>query len=138
MRKGDSSPAVKQAFADGSDGAGVINICSQVPAVVYPAKNPLRVGHGLEEAEAGAIRRRAVDGEPIAAARLEADAFPPGDGVAHPGLRAGGRDDDRFSESASRGDERGQTGRVDPVIVSQEKLHLINLQPHSNYPLAGT
>ena len=100
MRDRDSRPAVQDGFAHGGDGAGIINVRAEVRAVVDAAQDPFRVGHEMEQAEADAIGRRAVDGETIFAARLDPDAIVPGDGVADAGLRAGGRDNDGIAERA--------------------------------------
>jgi hypothetical protein len=43
--------------------------------------------------------------------------------VADAGLRAGGSDDDGFAEIRDCGEESGQAGGFDTVVVAEKKLH---------------
>ena len=56
-------------------------------------------------------------------ARFEAHAFFPRNHVADAGLRPGGGDDDGFAEVARGGEQRGEAGGVDAVVVGEEELH---------------
>jgi hypothetical protein len=62
---------VEDGFADGGDGAGVVDVGAEIATVVDAAEHPPGARGDVEETEARAIGRGAVDGEAMVAARLE-------------------------------------------------------------------
>ena len=59
----------------------------------------------------------------LLAARLDPDAFAPGNRVAHARLRTGRRDHDRFAQSARGSNERRKARGIDPIVVRDQKFH---------------
>ena len=118
MREGDAGPAVQHGFADGGDGAGIIDVCAEIAAVIDAAEHPLRIGRDAQQPEPHAIRWRAMNGGLIRAARFEAHGAIPSDRVAHAGLRRGRGDDDGRAEIVRRGEQRAEAGSVNAVIVT--------------------
>src|SRR5205814_7819900 len=82
-----------------------------------------------EQTEPNAIRRRALDGETVRAglaffaARLDADSFVPGHGVAHARLRRGWCDDGGFAKILRGFKQRIQSGSVDAIVVCYQEFH---------------
>ena len=78
----------------------------------------------MKQTEPSAVGGSAVDRESTLVTRLDADAFVPGNGMADPRLGTRGSDHDWFANGARRRDQCRESGRVDAVIVGDEKFHV--------------
>ena len=76
----------------------------------------------MEETETNAIRRCAMNRETLLASRFDAQAFAPGDAMAHTRLRPGRRHYHRIAERARGLDESVETGGIDAVVVGEEEF----------------
>src|SRR3954465_2727136 len=104
MRNGNSGPAMQDALAHRGDRAGVMDVSPKIRAVIHPAQHPLRVRHDVQQTEPRAVRRRAMNGETLVAARLNPHSLLPCPRMTPARLGPGWGDDDRFAEGTRRGD----------------------------------
>ncbi len=126
---------MQDGFPDRGDGAGIIDVGTQIRTVIHAAEHPLCVGNEVEQAEPGAIGRCAVDCETLLSAWLDPNAVMPRDAVAHSGLCPGGRHHDRIAECAGCGYQRFEPGSINAIVIGNKKLHSkmfdLNLKPRS-------
>ena len=115
---------MEERFPDCSNRARVVDISAQVCPVIDSAQDPPGLRDQMKQPEAGAIGGSAVDCKATLVTRLDPDAFVPSDGVADARLGTCGGDHDWFANGARSGDQCRESGRVDAVIVGDEKFHV--------------
>ena len=131
MRHRNTWPAVKHRFPDRRYSSRVMHIRTQIAAMIDAAQYPIRVGNEFQQSNTRAVRRRAMDRETMAFARLDTNDPMRRDRVADSGLRPSRGNHDRLTERASCDHQRLEARGVDAIIVANQKLHQATLAGNS-------
>ncbi len=121
MRQGDSPGTMQYTFADGRDGARMMNVGSEIGARIDSRENPLRLGRKLAESQSDAVGRRARNGYQILAHRLDVDRRTDGHAMPTARMATRGSHHPAATESGSGLPQRGKAGRIPAVVIGEEE-----------------
>lgn len=121
MREGQGGHSVIRGLSGGGDGAGDEDVLAEVPSVIDPRENKVRLHAQPKKRDSHAIRRSAMDLVPILSHPLRLERRVSGDAVAALGVLLS-RSHNRASRAGPAPDralESRQTCRVNAVVVGQ-------------------